>query len=116
MIASATLPMDDDGPAHRFAVTPAVEGLVLAIAVAIGVASYFIITGADTPQRLLPPPVVALLLVANLVPGIALLMLLGRRVAMRRAARSPVGGGRSEERRVGKECMVQCRSRWSPYH
>ena len=24
--------------------------------------------------------------------------------------------GRSEERRVGKECMVQCRSRWSPYH
>ena len=23
---------------------------------------------------------------------------------------------RSEERRVGKECMVQCRSRWSPYH
>ena len=25
-------------------------------------------------------------------------------------------GTRSEERRVGKECMVQCRSRWSPYH
>ena len=25
-------------------------------------------------------------------------------------------GERSEERRVGKECMVQCRSRWSPYH
>ena len=25
-------------------------------------------------------------------------------------------GRRSEERRVGKECMVQCRSRWSPYH
>ena len=25
-------------------------------------------------------------------------------------------GIRSEERRVGKECMVQCRSRWSPYH
>ena len=23
---------------------------------------------------------------------------------------------RSEERRVGKECQVQCRSRWSPYH
>ena len=25
-------------------------------------------------------------------------------------------GGRSEERRVGKECVCQCRSRWSPYH
>ena len=24
--------------------------------------------------------------------------------------------GRSEERRVGKECRLQCRSRWSPYH
>ena len=24
--------------------------------------------------------------------------------------------GRSEERRVGKECGYQCRSRWSPYH
>ena len=23
---------------------------------------------------------------------------------------------RSEERRVGKECCVECRSRWSPYH
>ena len=26
------------------------------------------------------------------------------------------GGRRSEERRVGKECTIQCRSRWSPYH
>jgi ATP-dependent Clp protease ATP-binding subunit ClpA len=26
------------------------------------------------------------------------------------------GFGRSEERRVGKECDLACRSRWSPYH
>ena len=26
------------------------------------------------------------------------------------------GAGRSEERRVGKECYQPCRSRWSPYH
>src|SRR3546814_12677840 len=25
-------------------------------------------------------------------------------------------GFRSEERRVGKECVSTCRSRWSPYH
>src|SRR3546814_11773478 len=25
-------------------------------------------------------------------------------------------GNRSEERRVGKECVSTCRSRWSPYH
>src|SRR3546814_17839894 len=24
--------------------------------------------------------------------------------------------GRSEERRVGKECVSTCRSRWSPFH
>src|SRR3546814_12702341 len=27
-----------------------------------------------------------------------------------------VGRGRSEERRVGKEWVSTCRSRWSPYH
>src|SRR3546814_12137107 len=30
---------------------------------------------------------------------------------------APFGGGaRSGERRVGKECVRTCRSRWSPYH
>src|SRR3546814_5024750 len=27
-----------------------------------------------------------------------------------------LGPWRSEERRVGKECVSTCRSRWSPYH
>src|SRR3546814_2324700 len=27
-----------------------------------------------------------------------------------------LSGSRSEERRVGKECVSTCRSRWSPYH
>src|SRR3546814_19752674 len=27
-----------------------------------------------------------------------------------------IGAQRSEERRVGKECVSTCRSRWSPYH
>src|SRR3546814_9927945 len=27
-----------------------------------------------------------------------------------------VAAARSEERRVGKECVSTCRSRWSPYH
>ena len=27
-----------------------------------------------------------------------------------------VAANRSEERRVGKECRIGCRSRWSPYH
>src|SRR3546814_17432274 len=28
----------------------------------------------------------------------------------------PIFVGRSEERRVGKECFSTCSSRWSPYH
>src|SRR3546814_18113440 len=43
--------------------------------------------------------------------------------ALRRAAGSNRGAGfsggdvlRSEERRVGKECVSTCSSRWSPYH
>src|SRR3546814_17126322 len=27
-----------------------------------------------------------------------------------------INGQRSEERRVGKECVSTCRSRWAPYH
>ena len=36
------------------------------------------------------------------------------RNALRWAGTAPPG--RSEERRVGKECYALCRSRWSPYH
>ena len=39
---------------------------------------------------------------------------LERAVSSRLMARDR--GSRSEERRVGKECMHECRSRWSPYH
>src|SRR3546814_20004038 len=35
---------------------------------------------------------------------------------IRGAAPYKVTGKRSEERRVGKECVSTCRSRWSPYH
>ena len=92
MIASATPHINDSEPRRRFTVTPALELLVLAVAVVIAVASYFVITGQDTPRRLLPPPLVALLLVANIMPGMALMVILGRRIARRRAARSPIGG------------------------
>src|SRR3546814_10731180 len=40
-------------------------------------------------------------------------------IKRRRPARAPRRRGRgfrSEERRVGKECVSTCRSRWSPYH
>src|SRR3546814_13244587 len=36
--------------------------------------------------------------------------------AGRQARPWTLGTSRSEERRVGKECVVTCRSRWSQYH
>src|SRR3546814_12371347 len=36
--------------------------------------------------------------------------------ALHNDLRNREGGGRSAERRVGKECVSTCRSRWSPYH
>src|SRR3546814_4301351 len=39
-----------------------------------------------------------------------------RRRPRRNAASTVRPVARSEERRVGKECVSPCRSRWSPYH
>src|SRR3546814_14257365 len=39
---------------------------------------------------------------------------IGAAVGLQRAKRMVLL--RSEERRVGKECVSTCRSRWSPYH
>ena len=37
-------------------------------------------------------------------------------VLAKNAAQAAINLDRSEERRVGKECLRLCRSRWSPYH
>src|SRR3546814_1232393 len=62
--------------------------------------------------------------VVDAKPVIARFMASGRWVSLcsthptmaMEGAASRVGGARSEERRVGKECVSTCRSRWSPYH
>ena len=79
-------------PRRRLSVTPLVELCVLAAAVAIGIATYFIITADPSSPRPLTPPLVALLMVANLVPAVALLVLIGRRIAIKRAMASAAGG------------------------
>ncbi|WP_375420194.1 ATP-binding protein [uncultured Sphingomonas sp.] len=107
MIASPTPDLGAEEQSRRFAITPAVEALVVAIAIVVAITSYLVIVNQNSPQRLIPPPVVALILVANLVSGVALMMLLGRRVAMRRAARSAIGGGgRLHVRLVGLFSIV----------
>ncbi len=76
---------------RRSRLVPLVEAAVLAALVAMATISYFIITDGS-PERLLTPPLVATLLVANLVPATVLMVLAARRLAQRRAARSPIGG------------------------
>ncbi len=63
--------------------------------------SYAVLTQSDSSVALLTPPLVALLLVANLVPAIALMVLIARRLARARAKRSEIGGrGRLHTRLV----------------
>ncbi len=92
MIAGAGSVSDPFRPQRRFHVTPLVEISVLGAAAAIAVASYLVLTTQARPGEILSPALVALLLVANIVPGVALTILLGRRIAHRRAARSAIGG------------------------
>jgi len=77
---------------HRNRFVPLVEIASVIALLFIGAASYFIVKNQGKPETLLSPPAVAGLLVANLVPAMALMVLIARRIAMRRAARSPIGG------------------------
>jgi len=61
--------------------------LLLLVTVAV---SYVLIVRRD-PGGLLTPPLVATLLIANLVPAMTLMVLFARRLAIRRAARSGLG-------------------------
>jgi two-component system nitrogen regulation sensor histidine kinase NtrY len=76
----------------------AIEIATVLAALAIFAASWLIVSRSGTPQTLLTPPIVALLLVANLVPAIAILVLLARRIARHRVTGS--NGGRLHVRLV----------------
>src|SRR3546814_9497223 len=45
-----------------------------------------------------------------------MLFKLGQQASDLNSANGAIISTRSEERRVGKECVSTCRSRWSPYH
>ena len=69
----------------RFA---APEYYTLALIVSIGIATYVFVTGDAQSERLLTPALVAAIMVANLVPAMALIVLIGSRIARARAVRS----------------------------
>jgi two-component system nitrogen regulation sensor histidine kinase NtrY len=96
--------MPGQGGSRSF-VKAELAAVVALVATALG--TYWLIAGQNSSDKLLTPPIVALLLVLNLVPAIAILVLIGRRVAMRRAETSLVGGnGRMHVRLVAMFSLI----------
>jgi two-component system, NtrC family, nitrogen regulation sensor histidine kinase NtrY len=62
--------------------------------------SFWLLQRSGEPGTLLSPPIVALLLVANLIPAIALMVLFSRKVAIRRAEKGGLGSGQLHTRLV----------------
>jgi two-component system nitrogen regulation sensor histidine kinase NtrY len=68
--------------------------------VATLIASYLVLTRNAAPGSMLSPPQIALLLVANLIPSIALMVLLSRKIARARAVSRGIGTGQLHTRLV----------------
>ncbi|KTE17640.1 PAS domain-containing sensor histidine kinase [Sphingopyxis sp. H115] len=88
----------------RFA---APEYYTLALIISVAIATYVFVTGDAQSERLLTPALVAAIMVANLVPAMALIVLIGSRIARARAVRSMAGGnGRLHVRLVALFSLI----------
>ncbi|WP_228765444.1 sensor histidine kinase [Sphingopyxis solisilvae] len=111
MALTAPPATDTDSPADdarsgfwRFA---APEYYTLALILSIGIATYAFVTGDAQSEELLTPALVAAIMVANLVPAMALIVLIGSRIARARAVRSMEGGnGRLHVRLVALFSLI----------
>jgi|SoiMethySBSTD1v2_1073268.scaffolds.fasta_scaffold11432_4 two-component system nitrogen regulation sensor histidine kinase NtrY len=74
--------------------------LIGAFLIAMLAVSGWLLSRGLEPGTLLSPPLIALLLVANLLPAIALMVLFSRRIAMARAEKGGLGSGRLHTRLV----------------
>ncbi|NJS13686.1 MAG: HAMP domain-containing protein [Sphingopyxis sp.] len=68
------------------------EYYALAAVISVAAATYIFVTGDRQSQQLLNPAIIAAIMVANLVPAMSLIVLIGSRIARVRAATS-LGGG-----------------------
>ncbi|MDR7059840.1 MULTISPECIES: ATP-binding protein [unclassified Sphingopyxis] len=103
------LDMDSDGQEVRsgFWRFAAPEYYTLAIIISVAIATYIFVTGDAQSERLLTPALVAAIMVVNLVPAMALIVLIGSRVARARAVRSMAGGnGRLHVRLVALFSLI----------
>ena len=111
MASLAPLPIDRDSgepevrsSGWQFA---APEYYTLAVIISVAIATYIFVTGDAQSERLLTPALVAAIMVANLVPAMALIVLVGSRVARARAVRSMAGGnGRLHVRLVALFSLI----------
>ncbi|MEW4466990.1 ATP-binding protein [Parasphingorhabdus sp. JC815] len=84
-----------------------VEWATIALFLATASGSYFLLSSQSSRTDFISPPLTAALLVINLIPAIALLVLLGRRIAKGRAEKSAVGtSGRLHVRLVALFSLV----------
>src|SRR5262245_22939710 len=68
--------------------------VIAAFLVSVMALSVWLLSRGAEPGTLLSPPIIALLLIANLPPAIALMVLFARKVAVRRAEQGGLGSGR----------------------
>lgn len=106
---SLTFDLDSDGQEVRsgFWRFGAPEYYTLAVIISVAIATYIFVTGDAQSERLLTPALVAAIMIVNLVPAMALIVLIGSRVARGRAARSITGSsGRLHVRLVALFSLI----------
>jgi two-component system nitrogen regulation sensor histidine kinase NtrY len=80
---------------------PLIEITAALALIAAVIVSYLLISGRTRPESVVTPPMAAAMLVAILIPAMCLMVLISRRLAVRRAAKSSTGGkGRLQVRFV----------------
>ena len=104
---NAASPPPAIGEQARFWRFGAPEYYALAAMASVGLTTYLFVTGERQSEQLLSPAVIAAIMVANLVPAFALIVLIGSRVARARAMRSMDGGnGRLHVRLVALFSLI----------
>ncbi len=101
MASVASVEVGQEEQSSWLTLTPVGRAMMLVVIVAMATGSYIVISRQGAEPRLYNPLLIALMLVANLLAGSALLVLIGRRIARRRAARTVGSGGQLHVRLVG---------------
>src|SRR3546814_19356090 len=106
MAQSASLPLDmesyDQNVRSGLWRFGAPEYYALALIVSVAVATYIFVTGDAQSERLLTPALVAAIMIANLVPAMALIVLIGSSIARSPPERNLGGGHRRLSLRLGE--------------